>query len=182
MQALARDHAEKCITKAFAYEKQRWDKSHVEPKLKIGDQVLLSTIHFNNLTTNAKLKDPFIGPFPITELIGKNAVRVELHGAFSRRHPVFPISLLKIYKESEEETFPRRATLRKKVPPMEEEEGTIDKILNKRVVKVGNKKELQFLVSFKNKSLDSQRWMPEKDIPDAGKVLRTFRVERRKND
>lgn len=72
--------------------------------------------------------------------------------------------------------------MRKGIPSLEEGEGNIYKVLNKRVFKVGNKKEPQSLVSFQNESLESQRWTPEKDIPDAFKVLRNFRIERIKND
>ena len=183
LQALARDHAKNCISTAFAYEKKRWDKSHVEPVFKVGDQVLVSTVNIHNLGTNQKLKDPFIGPFPVLELVGKNALRLELHGAFARRHPVFPVSLIKMYKESDDTTFPKRVLRKKGLPTLEEETGVIHKILNKRIVKNGSKKELQFLVSFKNQPPDTERWLSAKDIPDSGILLRNFRVEsRKKND
>ena len=107
MQALARDHAKNFISTAFSYEKKRWDKSHVEPVFKVGDQVLVSTVNVHNLGTNQKLKDPFIGPFLVLELVGKNALRLELHGAFARRHTVFPVSLIKMYKESDDTTLPK---------------------------------------------------------------------------
>ena len=84
IQARAREHAKQCISGAFAYEKKRWDSSHKEPNIQVGDLVLISTVHFNNLNVNAKLKDPFIGPFPVMGLVGKNAIRVELHGAYKR--------------------------------------------------------------------------------------------------
>ena len=54
----------------FAYEKKRWDSSHKEPNIQVGDLVLISTVHFNNLNVNAKLKDPFIGPFLVIGLVG----------------------------------------------------------------------------------------------------------------
>ena len=88
-----------------------------------------------------------------------------------------------MYKESDKQAFPGRELRKKKLPPIDEEHAVIDKILNKRVVKNGSKKELQFLVSFKNQPSDAERWLSAKDIPDAGRVLRKFRVEsRRKND
>lgn len=54
----------------------------------------MSTVHVNNLNVNEKLKDPFIGPG--IELVGKNAIRVELHDASNRRDNVLPVSLLNI--------------------------------------------------------------------------------------
>ncbi|MBW0473771.1 hypothetical protein O181_013486 [Austropuccinia psidii MF-1] len=61
---------------AKEYNKQRWDKSHMEPDFKEGDQVLLSTLNFNNLKGPKKMRDSFLGPFNIIKLIGKNAVEV----------------------------------------------------------------------------------------------------------
>lgn len=82
MQAMPRSHAEACISQAFAYEKKRWDKTHTDPAVKVGDQVLLSTVHSNNLTVNHKVKDPFIGPFTVLRLVGTNVLQPDLHGAY----------------------------------------------------------------------------------------------------
>ena len=179
MQAKARDHANECISTAFAYEKKRWDKTHTEPNLSVGDQVLVSTLHFNNLSSSPKLKDPFIGPFTITELIGKNAIRVELYSPFARRHNVFPVSLVKLYRASDKNLFPKRASVTKELPEPEEEEATIHQVLNKRLVGSGKKKELQYLVTFKNKPSDYDRWVPANQIPEAGRLLRQLRQDDR---
>ncbi|MBW0543895.1 hypothetical protein O181_083610 [Austropuccinia psidii MF-1] len=63
---------------AKEYNKQRWDKSHLEPDFKEGDQVLVSTLNLKNLKGPKKMRDSFSGPFTITNLIGKNAVEVKL--------------------------------------------------------------------------------------------------------
>ncbi|MBW0588093.1 hypothetical protein O181_127808 [Austropuccinia psidii MF-1] len=89
------DTAAECIAEAKEYNKQRWDKSHMEPDFKEGDQVLMSTLNFNNLKGRKKMRDSFVGPFSIIKLIGKNAVEVKLTEEFSRKHPVFPVSLIK---------------------------------------------------------------------------------------
>ncbi|MBW0578698.1 hypothetical protein O181_118413, partial [Austropuccinia psidii MF-1] len=54
------DKAAKCIAEAKEYNKQRWDKSHIEPDLKEGDQVLVSTLSFNNLKGPKKMRDSFV--------------------------------------------------------------------------------------------------------------------------
>ena len=87
MQALARSRAEACISQAFSYEKRRWDKTHTDPEIKVGYQVVLSTVHFNHLTVNHKPKDPFIGPF--TVLIGK----CEITPAFCGPTPAISVHL-----------------------------------------------------------------------------------------
>ncbi|MBW0468766.1 hypothetical protein O181_008481 [Austropuccinia psidii MF-1] len=65
------DTAEKCIAEAKEYNKQRWDKSHMEPDFKEGDQVLVSTLSFNNIKGPKQMGDTFVGTFTIIKLIGK---------------------------------------------------------------------------------------------------------------
>ncbi|MBW0466090.1 hypothetical protein O181_005805 [Austropuccinia psidii MF-1] len=107
------DTAAKCIAESKEYNKQRWDKSHIEPDFKEGDKVLVSTLNFNNLKGPKKLRSSFVEPFNIIKLIGKNAVEVKLTEEFSRKHPVFPVSLVKPYFHTEKHKFPSR----KKTPP-----------------------------------------------------------------
>ncbi|MBW0591959.1 hypothetical protein O181_131674 [Austropuccinia psidii MF-1] len=49
--------ASKCIAEAKDYNKQRWDKTHMEPDFNEGDQVLVSTLNFNNLKGPKKMRD-----------------------------------------------------------------------------------------------------------------------------
>ncbi|MBW0570250.1 hypothetical protein O181_109965 [Austropuccinia psidii MF-1] len=98
----------RCIAKAKYYIKQRWDKTHMEPDFKKGDQLLVSTLNFNNLKGQKKMRDSFVGPFTIIRMIGKNAVEVKLTEEFSRKHPVFPVSLVKPCFQTEEDKFPSR--------------------------------------------------------------------------
>ncbi|MBW0469622.1 hypothetical protein O181_009337 [Austropuccinia psidii MF-1] len=65
------DTAAKWIAEAKEYNKQRWDKSHIEPEFKEGDQVLVSILSFNNLKGPKKMRESSLGPFTIIELIGK---------------------------------------------------------------------------------------------------------------
>ncbi|MBW0519120.1 hypothetical protein O181_058835 [Austropuccinia psidii MF-1] len=102
------DTAAKCIAEAKEYNMKRWDKSHMEPDFKEGDQVLVSTLNFNNLKGPKKMRDSFVGPFTIIKLIGKNVVEVKLTEEFSRKHQVFPVSLIKPYFQTEEDKFPSR--------------------------------------------------------------------------
>jgi hypothetical protein len=145
----------------------------------VGDQVLLSTVHFNNLNCNQKLKDPFIGPFTVVKMVGTNAAELDLRGAYSRRHPIFPVSLIKMYLSSDSDKFPKRAVNTKPAPEVLEEEGIIHRVLQQRVVTKGNKKVRQFLVSFKNRSPDMARWLHEDEIPNGTTLLQKFRAEAR---
>ncbi|MBW0560650.1 hypothetical protein O181_100365 [Austropuccinia psidii MF-1] len=108
----ARKHAVRCMEESFSYAKDKWDKSHATPDLKVGDLVLLSTTNFNNIKLCKHFKDSFSEPFVIKALHGENAVRVELSAELSNKHPTFPVSLINPYKSSYAEKFP----LRNKVP------------------------------------------------------------------
>ncbi|MBW0534926.1 hypothetical protein O181_074641 [Austropuccinia psidii MF-1] len=88
------DTAAKFMAEAKECNKQWWDNTHMEPDFKEGDQVLKEP---------KKMRDSFVGPFTIIKLIGKNAVEVKLTEEFSGKHPVFPVSLVKPYFQTEEE-------------------------------------------------------------------------------
>lgn len=92
--------------------------------------MLLSTVHFDKLTVNHKSKDTFIGPFTVVKLVGTNTLELELHGAYVQRHPVFPVSLIKIYKESDINNFTQWASKEKKLlPEIEEKRRIISKVI-----------------------------------------------------
>ncbi|MBW0526391.1 hypothetical protein O181_066106 [Austropuccinia psidii MF-1] len=80
----------------------------MEPDFKEGYQHLVSTLNFNNLKGSKRMRDSFVGPFTSLKLIGKNAGEVKLSEEFSRKHPVFPVSMVKPYFQREEDKFPSR--------------------------------------------------------------------------
>ncbi|MBW0561261.1 hypothetical protein O181_100976 [Austropuccinia psidii MF-1] len=145
----ARHDANRCMQDSFKYAKQRWDKSHKPPDLKIGDLVLVSTLNFNNIRGPKKLKDSFAGPFMIKALHGPNAVQLELKGELMNKHPTFPVSLIKPYCSSEKGLFPLRDKSPLEMPPLEEgDEKKIVKVLKAR--RTRNKKEREYLVRYRN--------------------------------
>ncbi|MBW0492231.1 hypothetical protein O181_031946 [Austropuccinia psidii MF-1] len=103
------DQATRCIAQAKEYNKKRYDKTHKEPDFKEGNQVLVSTLNFNNLKGPKKMRDTFVGAFTIIRLIRKNEVEVQLTEDFSRKHPVFPVSLVKPYHQTGEDKLPCRS-------------------------------------------------------------------------
>ncbi|MBW0584143.1 hypothetical protein O181_123858 [Austropuccinia psidii MF-1] len=139
------DTASKFIAEAKEYNKQRWDKTHMEPDFKEGDQVLVSTLNFNNLKGPKKMRDSFVGPFTIIKLIGKNAVEVKLTEEFSRKHPVFPVSLVKPYFQTEENKLPSRK--KNPTPPdiveVEDSPGPVSKIIRVRKIRLIGKDQRQ---------------------------------------
>ncbi|MBW0471500.1 hypothetical protein O181_011215 [Austropuccinia psidii MF-1] len=177
----AGDTAAKCIAEAKEYNKKRYDKTHMEPGFKEGDQVLVSTLNFNNINRPKKIKDSFVGTFTIFKLIGKNAVEVRLTKEFSRKHPFFPVSLVKPYFHKGGDKFPSRkkATTFPDIVEVEDSPGPVKKIIKARKIRLNGKDQRQYLVRFKNQKTDKHKWLAEDGIPDGNLHLRRFRVSRR---
>ncbi|MBW0584066.1 hypothetical protein O181_123781 [Austropuccinia psidii MF-1] len=135
----------------------------MEPDFKEGDQVLVSTLNFNNLKGPKKMRDSFVGPFTIIRLIGKNAVEVKLKEEFSRKHPVFP----------EENPTPPD------IVEVEDSPGPVSKIIRARKIRLNGRDQRQYLVRFKHQTADKDKWLAEDAIPDGNLHLRRFRASRR---
>ncbi|MBW0477762.1 hypothetical protein O181_017477 [Austropuccinia psidii MF-1] len=102
------DTASQCTAEAKEYNKQRYDKTHIEPDFKKGDQVLVSKLNFNNLKGPKKMRDSFLRPFTIIKLIGNNEVEVRIREQFSTKHTVFPVILRKPYFQTGEDKLHSR--------------------------------------------------------------------------
>ncbi|MBW0491265.1 hypothetical protein O181_030980 [Austropuccinia psidii MF-1] len=146
------DTAAKCIAEVKEYNKQRWDKSHMEPDFKEEYQVLV-----------------------------ENAVEVKLTEEFSRKQPVFPVSLVKPYFQTEEDKFPSRK--RNPTPPevvgLEDSPGPVRKTIKARKIRLNEKDQRQYLARFKNQTADKVKWLAEVPITDGNLQLRRFRASRR---
>ncbi|MBW0465604.1 hypothetical protein O181_005319 [Austropuccinia psidii MF-1] len=153
----------------------------MEPESKEGDQVLVSTLQFNNLKGPKEKRDSFVGPFTIINLIGKSAVEVKLTEEFSRKHLVFPWSLVKPYFHTEEDKFLSRK--KNHTPPemfqVEDSPGPVKKIINSRKIRLNGKDQRHCLVRLKNQTGDKDKWLAEDGIPDGKLHLRRFRASRR---
>ncbi|MBW0475634.1 hypothetical protein O181_015349 [Austropuccinia psidii MF-1] len=118
-----------------------------------GDQVLVSTLNFNNLKGPNKMRESFVGPFTIIELIGKNAVEVRLTEEFSRKHLGFPVSLIKPYFQTKEDNFPSRK--KNLTPPeivvVEDSPGPVKKLIKDRKIQLNGKDQRQYLVRFETR-------------------------------
>ncbi|MBW0551373.1 hypothetical protein O181_091088 [Austropuccinia psidii MF-1] len=120
----------------------------MEPDFKEGDQMLVSTINFNNLKGHKKMRDSFLGPFTIIKPIGKNA--------------------LEPYFQTEENKLPSRK--KNPTPPeiveVEDLPGPVNKIIKARKIRLNGKDQRKYLVRFKNQTADTDKWLAEEAIPD----------------
>ncbi|MBW0571237.1 hypothetical protein O181_110952 [Austropuccinia psidii MF-1] len=165
----AKNNAKQSINLAFDYAKQKWDKSHKVPDLQVRDLVLVSTLNFNNI------KCPNIVPFVIDAFHGTNAVQVELSGELEKKHPTFPISLIKTYQPSEKEFFPLRNPTPLTITPVEQsEDKKIKKFIKERSLRSRNQRE--YPVRYRN-PVHEDEWLAESEITDSDKLLRIIRHE-----
>ncbi|MBW0461992.1 hypothetical protein O181_001707 [Austropuccinia psidii MF-1] len=173
--------ASKCIAEAKEYNKQRYENTHMEPDFKEGDQVLVSMLSFNNLKGPKEMKDSFVGPFNIIKMIGENEVEVRLTEELSRKHPVFPVSLVKPYFQTGDDKLPYRNknhTL-KDIVEIEDSPGPVKMIIKARKIRLNGKDKRKYLVIFKNQTEDKDKWLAEDAIPDGALHLRRLRSSRR---
>ncbi|MBW0478729.1 hypothetical protein O181_018444 [Austropuccinia psidii MF-1] len=153
----------------------------MEPDFKQGDQVLLCTTNFNKLKRPKKMSDQFVVPFTIIKLIGRNAVEVRLTKEFFRKHPVFPVSLVKPYFQTGEDRFLSRNKTHtpKARVKVEDSPGPLKKIIKARKLRLNGKYQRQYLVRGKSQTADKEKWLEENAIPDCNLHLRRFRASRR---
>ncbi|MBW0555419.1 hypothetical protein O181_095134 [Austropuccinia psidii MF-1] len=168
-----RHHAIRFIQDTFKYAKERLDKIHNPPFFKLGDLVLVSTLKFNDIKGQKKLKYSFEEPLVIRALHGLNAVQLELKGGLMNKNPAFPVSLIKPYSSSDKELFPLRNEPPLEIPPLEEgkEKKSVKALKGRRIRK---KKEREYLFRFRNPAKEDE-WILEKDITNADKLLIRFR-------
>ncbi|MBW0483872.1 hypothetical protein O181_023587 [Austropuccinia psidii MF-1] len=105
------------------------------------------------------MRDSFVGPLTIIKLIGKNAVEVRITEEFSRKHPVFPVSLVKPYSQTGEDKFPSRNktyTLQD-IVDVEDSPGAVKRILKARNIRMNGKYQRQYLVIFKNQTTNKEK-------------------------
>ncbi|MBW0529748.1 hypothetical protein O181_069463 [Austropuccinia psidii MF-1] len=122
----------------------------------------------------------FLGPLTIIKLIGTNAMEVKLTEEFSRKHPVFPVSLVKPYFQTDKDKFPSRK--KNPTPPeiveVEDSPGPVKKIIKARKIRLNGKDQRQYLARFKNQTADKDKWLAEDAIPDGNLHLRRLRASK----
>ncbi|MBW0504046.1 hypothetical protein O181_043761 [Austropuccinia psidii MF-1] len=141
--------AVKCIAEVKEYNKQMYERTNMEPDFKEGDQVLVSTLNFNNLKGPNEIRGSFVGPFTILKLIAKNAIGKD-------RLP-----------------FRNKTQTPQDILEVEDSPDPVKKI------RLNGKDQRQYLVRFKNQIADKDQCLAEDAIPYGNLHLRSFRTSRR---
>ncbi|POW17893.1 hypothetical protein PSTT_00227 [Puccinia striiformis] len=92
------ERAVECLTQA-QQRQARYYNAHKRPATQYnpGDQVLLLRKFIESRRINSKLDYRFIGPFKVIEMVGNNAVRLDISRDYPKLHPVFNVSLVVKY-------------------------------------------------------------------------------------
>ena len=146
--------AEKNMSKA--QEKQshytNLHRQHIE--FDVGDKVMLSTADLRlKMKITPKLTARYIGPFAIKKKLSPLNYELDLPSTLSI-HPVFHISKLKLYKESEQFSEVRADNPTRPLPELiagndSEAEYEVEAIKGKRMRKYGGRMYAQYLVKWK---------------------------------
>lgn len=141
-------------------------KKYQPPSYSVGDEVFISKKLFtpaaSSIQPSKKLGIQRYGPFRILELIGKNAIRVDLPDSI-RIHPVIHV----------EHTTRRRSqpdAIRTEEPtaaqPFTDEKGELVLEVSEILAHRKRGKGHQFLTLYKNSSLHEAEWKPLRDFLD----------------
>lgn len=149
--------------KSFADLKRR------EVTFKVGDKVMLSTKNVTLKTTGVrKLLPRWIGPFKVVKVVNPVAYKLELPPSL-RIHPVFHVSLLKVYHEG--------GRVQPPPPPEADEEGEIyevEAILAHREVGPRKRKKTQYLIKWLGYGPEHNTWEPEENVQGSPRLLREY--------
>ncbi|MBW0513870.1 hypothetical protein O181_053585 [Austropuccinia psidii MF-1] len=143
------DTASKFIAESKEYNKQRWDKSHMEPDFKEGDQENAVEVKH---TEERSRKTP---AFPLSLV-----------------KPYFQIGEDKFPSRKKTPTPPE-------ILEVEDFRSPVTKIIKVRKIRLNSKDQRQYLVRFKNQIADTDKCLAEDVIPDGTFNLRRFRSSRR---
>jgi transposase InsO family protein len=160
------------IEKANQVMKKYYNKDKKEVEYRVNQQVMIS----RDLTTppylksrqNRALQDRWHGPYKILQLIGKNAVKVELPNNM-RIHPVISTAFIKLYNESTQ--FENR--IKEPSPPVVIDnhlEYEVDNILNSRK----RHGKMQYLVLWKNYPINEATWENESNLANARDIINKY--------
>ena len=156
------------LLKAQDQQKSLFDQHHRHLEFKVGDEVLLSSLHlqFKGLKGKAtrKLYPKWIGPFTVVERVGSVSYKLTLPPTIAV-HPVFHVSLLKPFRKGE-----RFQPLPVPLLVEGEEEFQVEQILQHR----GKKPRYQYLVKWLGYGPEHNTWEPASNMTHCEEVLSSY--------
>jgi RNase H-like domain found in reverse transcriptase/Reverse transcriptase (RNA-dependent DNA polymerase)/Integrase zinc binding domain/Integrase core domain/Chromo (CHRromatin Organisation MOdifier) domain len=156
------------LADAAATQARFYDRKVKEaPPFKPGDQVWLIRRHIATRRPSNKLDHKRLGPYRITDKVGRAAFRLELPASM-RIHPVFHVSLLEPFRAND---IPGR--MQAPPPPVAvdgHEEHEVQAVLDSR--RYHGK--LQYLVHWRGWPVSSQSWEPSGHLANSPDLVDAF--------
>ena len=155
--------ATKFLHRAQDRMKGQADQKRREQRFSSGDQVLLSTEHLNMKNAPIrKLKKRFVGPFFVVRQVGPVAYELDLPEQW-KIHNIFHVSLLRPFRTSSW-TSPTTAGQVEELEPEEDEPYEVEKLLRWRWTGPSSRRQKEFLVLWKDYSIDDASWTPTENF------------------
>jgi hypothetical protein len=150
------DCAKASLLAAWSCQKLFADKNRREVKLVVRQKVLLSTSNFKLAHSGTrKLLPKWVGPFEVTERIGKVAYKLDLPPNL-KMHNVFHVQLLKKYRDN--------GKMQPPPPPNEIDDSLeyeVERVLGQRDVKRGKGTRKEFQVKWLGYEHEHNTWEPD---------------------
>lgn len=155
-----------------------------DDSFKIGDRVLLSTEDLNLKFEPkvSKLQHKFVGPFKVVNVVTPVTYKLELPSIY-KVHPVFHVSKLRRYLESDPEQFPDREDDNIQPPPPivtddGHQEYEVERILDKKTFKDGKGKKkksvVKYLVKWRGYADCDNSWEPAENLVNCPDLVKEF--------
>lgn len=184
MQALLA-RAREAMVQAQATQERYANASRRALTFQVGDKVLLSTENLNlkRVGQSQKLLPKYIGPFEVVRVAHDNAYELRLPSAYAKLHPVFNVSRLRRYNDSDPGMFPERERLDRPAPQLDsDDEGyEIEAVQDKVRMKASNGRLVDYyLVKWAGMPDSDRTWKPARHLrpPHAGTAVWSEFVEK----
>jgi hypothetical protein len=160
------------------------DERRRELAFNVDDMVMLSTQHLKTDDKARKLLSKYIGPFRVKQVVNASAYELELPAKY-RIHPVFHISKLKPFV-SDSAVFPGRQQADSR-PSAEvgsdgEERWEVEKVVDKRVIRRGKNRHVEYLVEWKGYPAWERTWEPVANLRLAKHAIQTYEQAQLQNN
>jgi hypothetical protein len=171
--AYARDH----LLTAQERQARNANRHRRDATFKVGDLVLLSTEGLQIQKDANKLCSLFVGPFPITAVVNRNAYTLALPPRMQALHPTFNIEKLKPYRDGRERFPDRQQRYDRPAPDIQrdsngDEQWLVERIVAKRRVARGA---VEYLVRWVGYPPEEDTWEPKTNLAgNASEAIREF--------
>ena len=159
------------IIRSQAKQKEFADRKRRAHDFKVGDHVLVSNRNIlMNKNRSRKLSFKYIGPFRICKQIGDQTFELDGKGKLPE-YQRFHVSLLKHYRESDDQQFPKR---KQTIPEPEDIQNNTEYEVEKILDSKRYRNTIKYLVKWKGYQEYDATWEPKANLTHAKMAIREY--------